>query len=83
MKNITDKKAKRTCRLDDGAISVGQLVNRRNRSSLKHNSTKFNYRDWHVSFADYLARTHYFFLIPKQLRDIKRPIQHFISLNNQ
>lgn len=38
-------------------------------------------RDWHVSFADYLKRTKYFFLIPKSLRDIKTPIQHFISLS--
>ena len=53
------------------------------RSSLKHKSTKFNYRDWHVSFADYLSKTHYFFLIPKSLRDIKAPIQHFIGLDNQ
>lgn len=39
-------------------------------------------RDWHVSYADYLNRTGYFFLIPKSLKKIKQPIKHFISLNN-
>jgi len=37
-------------------------------------------RDWHISFADYLNRTHYFFLIPRSLRSIKAPIKHLISL---
>jgi hypothetical protein len=44
--------------------------------------TNIHQRSWQVSFADYLKRTQYFFLIPKSLRGIKRPIKHFISLTN-
>lgn len=64
-----------TSQLDDGA----KLPKAYQKSMLK----TIHQRDWHISFADYLARTGYFFLIPRPLRGIKAPIQHFISLSNQ